>query len=288
MGERSRQRIAIVTDSTADLPRQLVEAYNIRVVPQVLIMEDKTWLDGVDIDPPTFYELLQTSPHFPSTSQPSVRAFQEVFLELSQDAEGIVAVLVSNELSGTMNSALAARASLPEVPIEIVDSRGASMMLGLTVLATARAASEGKDLESVANVARALVGQIHVYFVVDTLEYLHRGGRIGTAARLFGTALNLKPVLEIRDGIVQPVARIRTRRKALDRVHELLQEHLAEGERTHMAVIHVAAPKEAAHMAEQLKAQFNPTELLNSECGPVIGTHAGPGTVGVAFYTEHD
>ena len=287
MTKKARQRSAVVTDSTADLPHQLVEAYNIQVVPQILIMGDKTWLDGVDIDPPTFYQLLQTSPHFPSTSQPSVRDFHEIFLELSKSAEGIVAILVSNELSGTVNSALAAKVSLPEVPIEVVDSRGASMMLGLAVLAATRAAAAGKGLEEVADAARALVGRTHVYFVVDTLEYLHRGGRIGTAARLFGTALNLKPVLEIRDGIVQPVARIRTRRKALERLYELLREHQAAGDRLHMAVIHVAAPEEAAQLADKLKAQFHPVELIESECGPVIGTHAGPGTVGVAFHMEN-
>jgi DegV family protein with EDD domain len=287
MEKTARRRVAIVTDSTADLPSELVEAYGIRVVPQVLIMGDQTWLDGVDIDPPTFYQLLQTSPHFPSTSQPSVRDFHEVFVELSKEADGIAAILISNELSGTMNSALAAKASLPQVPIEIVDSRGTSMMLGLIVLAAARAAAEGKDLQAVADTARALVGKTHVYFVVDTLEYLHRGGRIGAAARLFGTALNLKPVLTIREGIIQPVTKVRTRRKSLQTVHELVQEQLRGKTRIQMAVVHVAAPQEAAQFVEQLKAKFQPVELIKSECGPVVGTHAGPGTVGVAFYAEN-
>jgi DegV family protein with EDD domain len=162
------------------------------------------------------------------------------------------------------------------------------MMLGLAVLAAARTAAAGKDLDAVAAAAQRVVDKTHVYFVVDTLEYLHRGGRIGAAARLVGTALSLKPVLEIRDGIVQPVANVRTRRKALQRVHDLLDEHLADGGQIYMAVIHVAAPEEAAHFVEQLAARFHPLELLQSECGPVIGTHAGPGTVGVAFYREND
>jgi len=288
MKETTRQRIAVVTDSTADLPRQLVEQYGIHVVPQILIMGGKTWLDGVDIDPPAFYELLRTSRDFPSSSQPSVKSFYELFGELSREVEGIVAVLISNELSGTLNSALTAAGNLPGLPIEIVDARAASMQLGFIVLAAARAAAAGGDRPTVAAAARALVGKVHVYFVVDTLEYLHRGGRIGAAAKLFGTALNLKPVLEIKDGIVSPVAKVRTWRKALDKVLELLQEQLrdADADRVHMAVVNAAAPEEAARFRKQLEARFHPVEMIGAECGPVVGTHAGPGTVGVAYYVE--
>lgn len=282
----SPRRVAIVTDSTCDIPRELVEQYNIHVVPQILIMGDKTWRDGVDIDPPAFYELLRSSSAFPSTSQPSVATFQTLFGELADQADGIVAILVSDELSGTLNSARAAAANLPDIPLEIVDSRGASMQLGLIVLAAARAAAQGQDLHAVAETARALVGRVRVYFVVDTLEYLHRGGRIGTAARLFGSALNLKPVLQICDGIVQPVAKIRSRRKALERVYELVSEEVSNARQVHMAVLHVAAPQEAAQLLDYLQGHFQPAELLLSECGPVIGTHAGPGTVGVAYYSE--
>jgi DegV family protein with EDD domain len=283
MDRGTHRRVAVVTDSTADLPRELVERYGIHVVPQILIMGDQTWRDGVDIDPPTFYQLLRTSSHFPASSQPSVVSFQELFTQLSQEAEGIVAVLISDELSGTLNSARMAAESLPDIPIEIIDTRSVSLQLGFIVLAAARAAAAGGDLATVAGVARALIGQVHVYFVVDTLEYLHRGGRIGAAAKLFGTALNLKPVLEIRDGIVQPVTRVRTRRKALGKVQELLQEQVAEGTPVRMAVLHVAAPEDAARLREELEARFHPIEMIESECGPVIGTHAGPGTVGVAF-----
>lgn len=286
MGKPDERRIAIVTDSTADLPHELVQAYGIRVVPQILIMGHQTWRDGVDIDPPAFYELLQTSSHFPASSQPSVPDFREAFTELAPEVEGIVAVLVSNELSGTLNSALAAAAGLPDIPIEIVDARAVSMQLGFTVLAAAQAAAAGQGLQAVAAAARAMIGRVGIYFVVDTLEYLHRGGRIGAAARLFGTALNLKPVLEIRDGIVSPVAKIRSKRKALDKAIELLDEQLAGEQRVHLAAFHVAAPEKAERFAEQLEDRFHPVEMIRTECGPVIGTHAGPGAVGAAFYAE--
>lgn len=286
MGGTDRQRVAVVTDSTADIPQHLVDEYNITVVPQTLIMGNKTWLDGVEIDSATFYELLCTSQDFPASSQPRVKDFHDRFVELAKDYDGIVAVLISDELSGTINSALLAAASLPEIPIEIVDSRAVSMQLGFMALAAAREAARGGDLEAVVSVVRGMVGRVHVYFVVDTLEYLHRGGRIGAAARLFGTALNLKPVLSVEDGIVTPVAKIRSRRKALRRVYRLVEKDIVAGGRTHMAVLHVAAPEEAARLADELEQRFQPTEMIRAECGPVIGTHAGPGTVGAGFYTE--
>jgi DegV family protein with EDD domain len=286
MAEKTARRIAIVTDSTCDIPQELVEQYGIRVIPQILIMGDKTWRDGVDIDSATFYELLRTSPDFPASSQPSVVSFQEAFTELAKEADGIVAVLISDELSGTLNSARMAAEALPEVPIEIVDTRSVSIQLGFIVLAAARVAEAGGTLQEVADAARALIGRVHIYFVVDTLEYLHRGGRIGAASKLFATALNIKPVLSIQDGMVHPAMKVRTRRKALEAVLQLLDEDLAGAERIHVGVLHIAAPEEADRLAVEVQARFHPVEIIRAECGPVLGTHAGPGTVGVVYYAE--
>ena len=286
MSEETGRKIAVVTDSTCDLPRELAKEHGIRIIPQILIMGTKTWRDGVDIDPPAFYELLQTSPDFPSSSQPSVPDFEAVFAELAEDADGIAAILVSDELSGTLNSARMAKENLPDVPIEIVDTRSVSAQLGFIALAAARAASAGGDLQTVTDTARAMIGHASVYFVVDTLEYLHRGGRIGAASRLFGTALNLKPLLTIKDGIVQPVTKVRSRRKALATLFQILDEELAGKERIQMAVLHVAAPEEADRLAEQLVERYHPVEMIHAECGPVVGTHVGPGTLGAAYYAE--
>ena len=286
MEQRTTPRIAVVTDSTADIPRHLVEELGIYVIPQILIMGDRTWLDGIDIDPPAFYELLRTSPDFPSSSQPSVVSFQEVFTQLSTEADGIIAVLVSDELSGTLNSARMAAESLPDLPLEIIDTRSVSIQLGFIALEVARAAASGADMKTAADLARSMIGRSHVYFVVDTLEYLHRGGRIGAAARLFGTALNLKPILTIQDGIVQPVTKVRTRRKAIETLFQVIEEQVAGEDRVHMAVLHVAAPEEAARLGEKVEAHFQPVEMIHAECGPVVGTHAGPGTLGIAFYVE--
>jgi DegV family protein with EDD domain len=284
MSEKAGRRIAVVTDSTSDLPRELAKQHGIRIIPQILIMGTKTWRDGVDIDSPAFYELLRTSPDFPASSQPSIADFEAVFRELAKEADGIAAVLVSDKLSGTLNSARMAKENLPDVPIEIVDTQAVSVQLGFMALAAARAAAAGGDLQTVADAARAMIGKVGVYFVVDTLEYLHRGGRIGAAARLFGTALNLKPLLAIQDGMVHPVTKVRSRRKALDTLFQLLDKELAGKAEIHMAVLHVAAPEEAAQLAEQVEDRFQPVEMIRSECGPVVGTHAGPGTLGVVYY----
>jgi DegV family protein with EDD domain len=278
--------IAVVTDSTSDLPPELVQAHNIHVVPLNLIMGDKTWRDGVDIDPPAFYRLLVSSKDFPTTSQPNVAAFQDLFVELAEGSAGIVAVLVSSDRRGTVESAQLAAANLPDIPIEIIDSRGVSASLGLMVLAAVRAADEGGDLKTVANTVRALIDKTRLYFVVDTLEYLHRGGRIGAATKLLGSALNLKPILAIENGVVEPVGRVRTHSKARARVKEILHEQLSDADKVHMAVFHVAAPDEVSRFRAQLEGGFHPVEMVETECGPVIGAHVGPGTVGVAFYAE--
>ncbi len=282
----AKRRVAVVTDSSAYLPPELVEEHGIHVVPVTLTMGDKTWRDGVDIDPPTFYELLRTSPDFPTTSQPNVGVFLELFVRLSQEVEGIVAVLITSKLSGTVASAQAAAAELPEIPIEIVDSQSVSMGLGFPVLAAARAAAEGADLKAVADTARKMVEKTGLYILVGTLEYLRRGGRISGAAWLLGSALNLKPILEFREGILEPVAKVRTRSKALRKLYQLLEEQVSGGERVHMAVLNAAAVEEAAVVKAEVQERFKPVELLEALVSPAIGVHAGPGTVGVAFYVE--
>ncbi|HEX7976310.1 MAG TPA: DegV family protein [Anaerolineales bacterium] len=286
MEKPSRPRIAVVTDSAADLPPGLIEKYGIEVVPLILIMGARSWRDRVDISPAAFYELLKVSRDYPKTSQPNSATFQELFSRLSTQAEGIVVALVSKELSGTFASAQAAKESLPQVPIEVVDTRGVSMMEGYAVLAAAQAAAAGADLQGVANAARDMAGKCHVYFIIDTFEYISRGGRIGAAARLLGSALNIKPVLEIRNGIASPAGQARTRRKALNKVIELLEGQLTPGSSIHMTVVNVAAPQEALELKAELLERFHPVEILETDVSPVLGAHVGPGTVGVAYYIE--
>lgn len=284
--DSSDRRVAIVVDSGAYLPAGLAEEHDIHVVPLILMMGGKTWRDGVDIDAATFYELLRSSSDFPTTSQPSVGIFRDLFVELSKEAEGIVAVLVTSKLSGTVASAQAAAAELPEVPTEIIDSGGISMMLGYPAVEAARAAAAGGDIHKVASAAREVVEKTNLYGVVGTLEYLHRGGRIGGAAKFFGSVLDLKPILEFREGVLEAATKVRTRAKAWRTVYELLDERIADADRFHLSVINAGAPEEAARFKEGLLARFSPVEVMETELSPAIGSHTGPGTVGVVYYVE--
>jgi DegV family protein with EDD domain len=280
-------RIAVVTDSTAYLPPELVAQYGIHVMPQQLIWGDETFLDGVTIDPPTFYERLSRSGDIPTTSQASAGEFTDLFAEAARNADGIVGVFISTELSGTVASALAAQELLPDLPIEIevVDSRSTTMGLGFVALAAARAAAKGRGLAEVAAAARELVPRVNVFFVVETLKYLHQGGRIGGASRLLGSALRIKPLLHLTEGRIDALGQVRTKRKAVERMLEVMAERVGNAP-VHAAVIHANAPEEAARLREQVRERFPYTELYLAALSPVIGAHVGPGTVGVAFYTE--
>jgi DegV family protein with EDD domain len=286
MTEQARSRVAVVVDSSAYLPPEIVQEHDIHVIPLLLMMGGKSWLDGVDIDPPAFYELLRTSADFPTTSQPNVAAFEELFHRLAGEYSGILFIAISAKPSGTFASAQTAAAYVAEVPIEIIDSQGTSMLIGYAAMAAARVAAAGASLAEVADAARSILAKGHLYFVLGTLEYLHRGGRIGSVSKLLGSALDLKPILSFEDGVIKAIAKVRTRRKALERVYDLIADSVWQGCRLHVSVINVAAPQEAAAFRDALVERFHPVEVIETETSPAIGAHAGPGTVGVAFYVE--
>lgn len=279
-----KAKVVVVTDSTCNLPDELVQKHNIAVIPQILNWDGQSLLDGLDITPDEFYSRLAESKTIPTTSQPSAGEFFDFFSKVAQTAESIVAVLISDELSGTLDSARAAASMMEDFPIEIVDSRSTSMGLGLIVLAAARAAEEGKSAAEVTELARSLVPKLRVIFVVDTLEYLHKGGRIGGAQRLIGSMLSLKPLLHLDDGRIEPLARIRTKKKALGELMNMVLQATAGKEGVHAAVLSAQATEVRKRLVKTLAEEVKPVELIYSELTPVIGTHAGPGTVGIAYY----
>ena len=278
-------KTVIVTDSTAYIPTDLVKKYNITVAPQILIWGDKTYEDGVDIQPDEFYRQLKTAKVMPTTSQVSPATMQALFNQLIEKGHDVLAILISAKLSGTIQSALQAKEALAKAQekIEIVDSNSTAMAMGFHVLQAARAAAEGAKLaecKALAEKARAYTG---VYFAVNTLEFLHRGGRIGGAQRFLGSALNLKPILAVQDGRVEAIERVRTMSKALDRVLELVIEAIQGKTPVRLATLHADAPEEARALLDHANKVLNVTENIFSEVSPVIGTHAGPGTVGLAY-----
>ncbi|MFN2282854.1 MAG: DegV family protein, partial [Anaerolineae bacterium] len=207
-------RFVVVTDSTANLPPELVSEYDIPMIPLTVHWGEETYLDGVTLDASTFYKWLQEREAFPTTSQPSPGAFIEFFLSVAKkhETKNILGIFISAELSGTLASAIQAKNELPNLNIELIDSRSTSMGLGMQVLTAIRAEREGQPLEVAIEQVQHVRDNMNIIFAVDTLEYLHRGGRIGGAARLLGTALNLKPVLQIEDGKVMPLEKVRMRR----------------------------------------------------------------------------
>lgn len=278
--------VALVTDSTAGIPPSYLDEYHISVAPLNLIWGNQTYEDGVDIHPVEFYQRLEKSTVMPSSSQVSPAKMIEIFSSLTDQGYDILAILISSRLSGTLNSADQAVKSLPDSNVAVVDSYSTVMALGFQVLQAARAAANGASLRECKSVAERARMQSQVYFVVDTLDYLRRGGRIGGASHFLGTALNLKPILTLKDGEIQPVGKVRTSKKALERILDIIAEDLAHSRLNRICVLHANSPEAGMALLAECERRFQPTEALLAEIGPVIGVHTGPGTIGVAYLKD--
>lgn len=276
-------KVALVTDSTTYLPDDYLEKYHISVIPVVMIWSGKELRDGVDIQPEEFYIRLESAEEMPTTSQPTPSAVKEVFEDLLDKGYDILGIFISQKLSGTYDSAIQALRMLPGKSIQVIDSRTGSMGAGWPILAAARAAMEGASLEECKAIADKALEEVGILLSLETLEFLHRGGRIGRAQRFLGSALNLKPILEVIDGEFIPLERVRTRRKSFERLVELLEERLAGRSPVHLAVLHANARETAEELLEKAAARVKPIETLISHVSPAVGAHLGPGTVGLAF-----
>ena len=282
----SNHKIVVVTDSSAYIPEEALGDLSIPVIPLWVMWGDENFRDGVDIDPPAFYRRLQESELFPTTSQPSAGEFEDFFRQAGAGADAIVGVFITSKLSGTVPNAQAALAQLPELTIRVVDSLSVSMGLGFIALAAARAAAAGKSLDAVVAAAEEMRDRTHLLFTVDTLEYLHRGGRIGGAKWLMGTALKIKPLLHFEDGTIEPLAQVRTKRKAIAQMLDVAEERLGGKRMAEAAVIDADSSEEGDAIAEQVRERFGISPVYRTPLSPAIGTHGGPGTVGIAFYAE--
>jgi DegV family protein with EDD domain len=282
-------KVAIVTDSTAYLPEDLLVSYKINVVPLVVIWEKETFRDNIDITPNQFYERLSSAKIMPTTSQPTISDFADIFEKLHKDGYEILTIVISAALSGTMDSAIQARELVPEAKVEILDSQFTSIPLAYMVLSAARAAKKGASLEHCKEIVQTIRANTQVYFAVDTLEFLHRGGRIGGASRFLGTALDLKPILYLNEGKVEALERVRTLNKAHKRLMELLETDVnGKTPINMMGTVSAAAQESASHLLMKIEKHFNPAEVLMANLSPVLGTHVGPGTVGVAYVAGVD
>ena len=274
-------KVAIVTDSTADLPPQLTKSRSIRVVPLTLNFEGRSLLDGVDIRPSEFYRKLPNATTHPTTSQPSPGQFAEVFTELLGEYAEIVSIHISEKLSGTYASAVQAAEMTDSSRVRVLDSHLVSMSLGLLTLAASQMAANGDNADAIVQRAGEMRDRVQTFFSVATLEFLRRGGRIGRASALLGSVLQVKPVLCIRDGLVTPLERVRTFDRALNRIVELARE-VDTGKGLCVIVGHGDAEADAERVARELEPVAE--TLMIQPLGPVVGAHAGPGVVGVGCY----
>jgi DegV family protein with EDD domain len=278
-------KIALVTDSTAYIPSDLVEKHNLTVMPQVLIWGEETFQDGVDIQPDEFYARLKTAKTMPTTSQVTPITMKTTFEDLIEKGYEVLGIFLSAKLSGTIQSVVQAKEMMGNAgeKVSFVDSKSTAMAMGFQVLSVARAVEDGANLDDALALAEKATEHTGVYFAVDTLEFLHRGGRIGGATRFLGTALNVKPVLAVQDGRVEAVEQIRTKKKALERVLELVSEQTKGKTPIRLSTLHAAAEAEAQALLDKASKAMDATESILSTVSPVVGTHAGPGTVGLAY-----
>jgi DegV family protein with EDD domain len=284
--------VAVITDSTAYLPADLVEGYGIHVVPLYVVLAGRSGREGLDIGPDDVARVLGTRGQTVSTSRPTPGDFVAAYrLALDQGAEKLVSVHLSSELSGTWDAARLAASQVGEHIVSVVDSRSAAMGNGFAVLAAARSAAAGADVATVARTARDMAAATRTFFVVDTLEHLRRGGRIGAAASVLGSALAIKPVLHVLDGRVVPLEKVRTTARAMHRLVQRAVEAAGDGA-VSVAVHHLAAPEKADRLAAELRERLpSLRELHVSELGAAIGAHVGPGAFGVVvapFWQEPD
>jgi DegV family protein with EDD domain len=278
------KKVAILTDSTAYLPQGLMGKYEISSVPLAVIWGEETFEDGLTITPAEFYTRLRSAKIMPSTSQPSVGTMQNAMSTLLAQGYDVLGIFISSKLSGTMQSAIQARELLPKgSKVEIFDSESTTLALGFQVLAAARAAADGARLDECQIVAEQARLKTGVYFMVDTLEFLYRGGRIGGGARFVGTALNMKPILYMHKGKIESLDRVRTKGKALDRLIELVAEKCDGKNPIRLAGCHANSPEDAQALVDKASQRLAPTETLVGDLSPVIGTHVGPGTIALAY-----
>ena len=278
-------RIAVVADSTSTLPAELAEQYNIQIAPLSITWDRVRYRDGVDIQPQEFYQRLRVSKTLPTTSGSIQGEYLQIFEGLRGKVDGIVAIVVTGALSGSYSAAMNAKEMVSDVPVEVIDSKLACMGMGFGAIAAAKMASAGGTIEQVAKAANDVLSKANVFFCMDTIEYLRRGGRVNLPAAIIANLLKVKPIMAFKDGKLEPVARPRTRPKAIESLLDLMKE-IVTGSPLHVAVGHADDPGGVEILKKAIASRFKCTELLTTGFTPVVGTHLGPGALTVSFYNE--
>lgn len=278
--------VKIVTDSTAYLEPEIIQKYDIRVIPIKVAFGDKVYSEGVNITNDEFYKKIAGGNVFSTTSQPPIGDFIKVYSELTRKGHPVLSIHISSKMSGTVNSARTARDMVSKANIEIIDTT--TLAMGMLIVPAAEEAKRGKSLPEIKASIEKLNNSISSIGLLDTLTYAWRGGRIGAARALLGTLLRIKPVLTFEEGEVKILARPRTISGALEHIVEFVEKRAGDKTLLHGWVAHAGSYKVAAMLERELRAHFNWAELRLFELGPTFGTHMGPGFTGMGFYTEKD
>ena len=274
--------IKIVTDSTADVPEELMERYDIRTVPINIQFGTETYQEGIEIDRPTFFRKLEEV--MPTSSQPSPGQLVEVYRPLAEDGHSIISIHVTSKHSGTYQSAVLAKSMLPDADIEVFDSLSLSIGTGYQVLAAARAAEEGKSMGEIIQALEGIRSGMYLYLTPATLKYLQKSGRVGKLSGALGALLDLKPVIKVEDGVLEAFQNVRTRGKALDCLVELTEEAVGTTEPVKLAVPHAQAPDEAEELRQRLESTFNCDEMIVVDLCCSLTVHGGPGIIAIVSY----
>ena len=277
-------KVAIVTDTTACIPQEMVSKYGIELVPVDFIFGDEVYRDGIDMSPAEFYARLRQAKKLPTTSGSLPGPFLEAYRRASQRAGSILCITAPSKLSGMFNSAqLAAKTAkeaLPNVVIELLDCSTAAAGQGLVVLSAARAAALGKNLAEVVATARRVMPRVNLFATLDTLRYLVKGGRVPKAAGLASSLLQIKPIFTINSGEALPVVNVRTISSAIKRMLKIMEQKTVKGQPLHVAVMHADSLDKAMALSKEISHRFDCTELFITEFTPVMGVHTGPGVIG--------
>lgn len=279
-------KLAIVTDSTAYIPEELVEKHNIYTIPLSVVFGDETFREGIDITTAEFYKKVQEEADLPSTSQPSIGSFVQLFEQLSEEYDGVISIHLSRRFSGTYDAALTAGKMVEKLEVFAFDTALSAMPQGFFALAASELVEEGKSVEGILTYLEEMKAKTRAYFMVEDLAHLQRGGRLNKGQALIGSLLNIKPVLHIVDGLIVPFEKIRTQKKALNRIMSMLEEDVQKKSVKRVVFIHANNEGQVEEMRHAFSEQYPEIETIISYFGPVIGTHLGEGSIGVSWYSN--
>ena len=281
-------KVALVTDSTCDIPKEWLEKYEITVVPMTVIFGDQAYMDGRDITPLEFYERLKTDPHHPTTSQPTPEDFVKAYEKATESgAEEVLTIVISSQMSGTYDSAVRA-AQMFEKSVQVLDSHNNSMGLGWQVIAAARTREAGGDLAAMMESAKKVSAKMVYYVALDTIEYLAKGGRIGGAVKFLDSILKIKPLIFVKPetGTVAPALPSRSRAGVLKSLYNEFFRHIDTSKPLHITILHNNAEEDAKTIEERVRKEYSPLEIFTTIVTPILGVHTGPGAVAICGYAE--